>query len=306
MKLEQSFEVSAPVEQVWRALIDIERVAPCLPGASITGRNEDGSYNGAFTIKIGPTTASYTGKLEMKEVDETAHAATMLANGSDRRGQGGANATINSKLTETGGGTRVEVDTDYHITGRLARFGRGGMIEDISERLLREFAKRLQEMLAQEPAAAAPEPATAIHEAVPEPEPEAPPVPAEAATEPAEPEPEPAAEPEPEPEPVAAEPEHVPEPERRAAAPEPEPEPAARTGARGRRPSPSRADRLRLRLRHPPPPPPPQVPAEPLDAGSLVSSVLWDRAKKNPAPVVAGVVVVSVFLLRRRRRRRHS
>ena len=141
MKLEQSFEVSAPVEQVWSALIDVERVAPCLPGASITGRNEDGSYNGAFTIKIGPTTASYTGKLEMKEVDEGAHTATMLANGSDRRGQGGANATINSKLTETGGGTRVEVDTDYHITGRLARFGRGGMIEDISERLLREFAK---------------------------------------------------------------------------------------------------------------------------------------------------------------------
>ena len=171
MKLEQSFEVSAPVEQVWRALIDIERVAPCLPGASITGRNEDGSYNGAFTIKIGPTTASYTGKLEMKDVDEGAHTATMLANGSDRRGQGGANATINSKLTETGGGTRVEVDTDYHITGRLARFGRGGMIEDISERLLREFASRLQASLAQEPAAPAPEPATAIHEAAPEPEP---------------------------------------------------------------------------------------------------------------------------------------
>src|ERR1700748_3791582 len=98
MKLEQSFEVSAPVEQVWRALIDIERVAPCLPGGSITGGNEDASYNGAFTIKIGPTTASYTGKLEMKEVDETAHAATMLANGSDRRGQGGAHAPNNSKL----------------------------------------------------------------------------------------------------------------------------------------------------------------------------------------------------------------
>src|SRR6476660_3101851 len=193
MKLEQSFEVSAPVEQVWGALIDIERVAPCLPGASITGRNDDGSYNGAFTIKIGPTTASYTGKLEMKEVAEPAHAAMMLANGSDRRGQGGANATINSKLTETGGGTRVEVDTDYHITGRLARFGRGGMIEDISERLLREFAKRLQAMLAQEPAAAAP----AIHEAVPEPEPG----------------------------PVAPEPEHVPEPVAEEPAP-PEPEPA--------------------------------------------------------------------------------
>jgi len=310
MKLEQSFEVSAPVDQVWRTLIDIERVAPCLPGASITGRNEDGSYNGAFTIKIGPTTASYTGKLEMKEVDEAAHAAMMLANGSDRRGQGGANATINSKLTETGGGTRVEVDTDYHITGRLARFGRGGMIEDISERLLREFAKRLQEMLAQEPAAAAPEPATAIHEAVPaEPEPvahEPEPAAAEPEPEPAPPaqEPEPAA-PEPEPEPVAHEPEPAPpEPEPVAPEPEPvahepepappEPEPVPPAPA----PEPAAAA--------PPPPPPPQVPAEPLDAGSLVSSVLWDRAKKNPAPVVAGVVVVSVFLLRRRRRRRHS
>jgi carbon monoxide dehydrogenase subunit G len=321
MKLEQSFEVSAPVDQVWRTLIDIERVAPCLPGASITGRNEDGSYNGAFTIKIGPTTASYTGKLEMKEVDEAAHAAMMLANGSDRRGQGGANATINSKLTETGGGTRVEVDTDYHITGRLARFGRGGMIEDISERLLREFAKRLQEMLAQEPAAAAPEPATAIHEAVPEPEPVA----HEPAPEPvaAEPEPEPAApEPEPEPEPVAAEPEHVPEPVAHEqapepAVPEPEPEPVAHEPEPEPTPpepepappepvAPAPAPEPAAAAPPPPPPPPPQVPAEPLDAGSLVSSVLWDRAKKNPAPVVAGVVVVSVFLLRRRRRRRHS
>ena len=281
MKLEQSFEVSAPVEQVWRTLIDIERVAPCLPGASITGRNEDGSYNGAFTIKIGPTTASYTGKLEMKDLDEADHAATMLANGSDRRGQGGANATINSKLTETGGGTRVEVDTDYHITGRLARFGRGGMIEDISERLLREFAKRLQAMLAQEPAAVAPEPATAIHEAVPEPEPEpaAPtpepepvaaepeqvpePVAEEHAPEPAapapEPEPEPAppepeAEPEPEPEPVAAEPEPEPAPpepapEPEPAPPEPEPEPVP--------PAPEPVPEAAA----PPPPPPPPPPS---------------------------------------------
>jgi uncharacterized protein len=185
MKLEQSFEVSAPVEQVWKALIDIERVAPCLPGASITGRNDDGSYTGAFTIKIGPTTASYTGKLEMQDIDESAHTATMQAQGNDRRGQGGANATIASKLTEVDGGTRVEVDTDYHITGRLARFGRGGMIEDISERLLREFAKRLQESFADRPAEeAAPEPSTAVHAA----EPEAP----------AAPEPEAASEPEPE------------------------------------------------------------------------------------------------------------
>jgi uncharacterized protein len=90
MKLEQSFEVAAPVERVWQALIDVEHVAPCLPGAAITGRNEDGSFNGTFTIKIGPTRASYAGTLEMQAVDEAARTATMEAQGNDKRGQGGA------------------------------------------------------------------------------------------------------------------------------------------------------------------------------------------------------------------------
>jgi uncharacterized protein len=152
MKLEQSFDVAAPLERVWNALIDVEQVAPCLPGAAVTGRNEDGTYNGTFTIKIGPTTASYAGKLEMEDIDEAGHRATMQANGTDKRGQGGAKATIVSWLSEAGGGgTRVRVATDYQITGRLARFGRGGMIEDISERLLREFAARLQESLGRDP-----------------------------------------------------------------------------------------------------------------------------------------------------------
>jgi carbon monoxide dehydrogenase subunit G len=152
VKLEQSFDVAAPLERVWQALIDVERVAPCLPGATVTARNEDGSYNGAFSVKIGPTSASYTGKLEMEQIDEEAHVATMQAHGTDKRGQGGAKATIVSRLSPADGeGTRVEVVTDYHITGRLARFGRGGMIEDISERLLREFAHCLQTRLAEEP-----------------------------------------------------------------------------------------------------------------------------------------------------------
>ena len=148
MKLEQSFEVAAPLERVWQALIDVEQVAPCLPGASVTGRNEDGSYSGSLTIKIGPTTAAYAGKLEMEQIDEASHSAVMQAQGTDKRGQGGAKATISSKLSAVdGGSTKVEVITDYHITGRLARFGRGGMIEDISERLLREFAQSLQASL---------------------------------------------------------------------------------------------------------------------------------------------------------------
>lgn len=148
MKLEQSFEVSAPLERVWAALIDVERVAPCLPGAAVTGRNEDGSFNGTFSVKIGPTSASYAGRLAMQDIDEAAHRATMQAHGTDKRGQGGADATIVSSLRALDDGrTQVEVSTDYRITGRLARFGRGGMIEDISEKLLRQFASSLQESL---------------------------------------------------------------------------------------------------------------------------------------------------------------
>jgi carbon monoxide dehydrogenase subunit G len=164
MRLEQSFEVEAPLERVWSALIDVERVAPCLPGAAVTGRNDDGSYNGSFSVKIGPTSASYSGKLQMQELDEAAHRATMRAQGTDKRGQGGADATIVSTLESLGEGrTRVEVDTDYRITGRLARFGRGGMIEDIANKLLRQFAGSLQELVsdggASEPA---PAPAVAV------------------------------------------------------------------------------------------------------------------------------------------------
>ena len=139
----------APLERVWAALIDVEQVAPCLPGAAVTGRNDDGSYNGTFKVKIGPTSAAYSGKLFMENVDEAAHTATMNASGTDKRGQGGAKATIISTVTAgPAGATTVEVVTDYHITGRLARFGRGGMIEEISNRLLGQFATSLQALLA--------------------------------------------------------------------------------------------------------------------------------------------------------------
>ncbi|MGH2927438.1 MAG: SRPBCC family protein, partial [Solirubrobacteraceae bacterium] len=154
MKLEQSFEVTAPLERVWVALIDVERVAPCLPGAQVSGRNDDGSYDGTFKVKIGPTAAIYSGKLRMEQVDEERHTATMDAQGTDRRGQGGARATIVSSVAPVSEGvTQVSVATEYSITGRLARFGRGGMIEEISNRLLREFARSLQEMLSGDGAA---------------------------------------------------------------------------------------------------------------------------------------------------------
>jgi len=180
MKLEQSFDVKAPIEVVWDTLVDVERVAPCLPGAKITGA-ENGVYQGDFQVKVGPTTASYRGSLEMKELDQAAHTATMAARGQDKRGQGSANATIVSKLSETDEGTHVEVVTDFSITGALARFGRAGMMQDIANRLLRDFATCLEKRIGSEqptrplsadevaeaikPEAAAPEPAPAAEPA---------------------------------------------------------------------------------------------------------------------------------------------
>jgi carbon monoxide dehydrogenase subunit G len=140
VKLEQSFQVAAPIEEVWLALNDLERVAPCLPGATITGHDDAGTYKGEFTVKLGPTTAAYRGTIRITERDDEAHRATMVAKGNDKRGQGGASATIVNVLSEHDGGTRVDSMTDFSITGRLARFGRGGMIEDVSSKLLRDFS----------------------------------------------------------------------------------------------------------------------------------------------------------------------
>jgi carbon monoxide dehydrogenase subunit G len=154
MKLEQSFEVQAPIEEVWTALIDLERVAPCLPGATITQRDEDGTYHGTFQVKLGPTTAAYNGTVRIAATDEASHTATLQARGTDKRGQGGASATIVNRLVAVDGATRVDTETDFTITGRLARFGRGGMIQDISNRLLRDFATCLQSRLGAPSAAA--------------------------------------------------------------------------------------------------------------------------------------------------------
>ncbi len=155
MKLEQSFTVHAPPSVVWKALVDVARVAPCLPGAAITGQEDDGSYKGEFKVKLGPTTAAYNGVLRMTDVDDGAQVATMDAKGTDKRGQGGATATIVSSVHgDAGAGeTRVDIVTDFAITGRLARFGRGGMVQDVANRLLREFAANLEALLQAEGAA---------------------------------------------------------------------------------------------------------------------------------------------------------
>ena len=148
MKLEQSFTVSVPLDTVWDALTNVERVAPCLPGATLGPSGDDGVYEGTFAVKLGPAAAAYEGNLEIVSQDAASHTTTMRARGRDKRGQGSASATIVSHLAADADGTRIDVDTDYTVTGRLARFGRGGMIQDVSNRLLRDFADCLQKRLA--------------------------------------------------------------------------------------------------------------------------------------------------------------
>jgi carbon monoxide dehydrogenase subunit G len=148
MKLENEFTVSAPIEQTWTTLLDIERVATCLPGASVEPGEGDGVYRGAMKMKLGPVTVDYKGTAKMLEVDEDAHVATMEAKAREAKGQGTAAATITNRLTPEGGATRVTVTTDLNITGRQAQFGRG-IMQDVAEKMLGEFATRLeQEILA--------------------------------------------------------------------------------------------------------------------------------------------------------------
>jgi uncharacterized protein len=166
MNLEHEFQVEAPIDVVWKTMIDIEQVAPCLPGAEVTA-SEGNTYEGTFTIRLGPTTAAYAGKLDLGVIDQESRRVVMNASGRDKRGQGTAKATIESTMTESAGTTTVKVRTDFALTGRLARFGRGGMIQDVSNRLVGDFVECLQSSFASAPAeeganSAAEEPAATV------------------------------------------------------------------------------------------------------------------------------------------------
>src|SRR3954470_1029176 len=153
MKLENEFTVPAPLEQAWTVLLDVERVAPCLPGASVEPGGEDGEYAGSMTIKIGPITSRYKGTVKIERADEEARVAVMRAQAKDARGQGTASATITSSMQEVPEGTRVKVETDMRVTGPAAQFGRGVM-QDVSAKLMRQFAECLAAEMSAPPAVA--------------------------------------------------------------------------------------------------------------------------------------------------------
>jgi uncharacterized protein len=161
MKLENEFTVAAPLERTWATLLDIHRVASCLPGAKLESEESDGTYRGEMQVKLGPMTLAYKGTARLAEVEEDEHVAIIEARARELRGSGMATATIRNQLTANGDdSTHVKVDTDLNVTGRPAQFGRG-IMEDVASRMLGDFAQRLErEILAgpEEPAAAVGEP----------------------------------------------------------------------------------------------------------------------------------------------------
>jgi carbon monoxide dehydrogenase subunit G len=142
MQLENDFTVPAPIDEAWAVLLDVERVAPCLPGATVEPGDDEGEYNGTMTVKIGPITARYKGTVKIQEADEAARRAVMRAQAKDARGQGTAAATITSTMEESAEGTKVKVVTDMRVTGPAAQFGRGVM-QDVSAKMMRQFAECL-------------------------------------------------------------------------------------------------------------------------------------------------------------------
>jgi uncharacterized protein len=177
LRIEETFRVGAPVDRVWRWLVDPRQVVTCLPGAELTEEQGDRTYLGRVKVKVGPVTASYAGRATIVEQDDAAHVVKLSAEGREPTGSGSATMSMTSRMTALpDGGTEVHVLADVVVVGKVAQFGRG-MMESVSKQLFRQFTDCVRARLESEPAAPAlvAEPAPAAPEPV---APEAPAAPA--------------------------------------------------------------------------------------------------------------------------------
>ena len=160
----KTFVVRSSPEQVWSFLIDPERVARCLPGAAITGKLDDKTWQGTMTVKVGPVSSSYKGKVAFEKLDPSSRTAEIVAQGQDVRGRGGADLRLTSTLAQKAPGeTEVTTTSRVNITGILAQMGRG-MVQDVSDQMFQIFSQRLRAVLE-----TAPQAQTAAPAAAPEP-----------------------------------------------------------------------------------------------------------------------------------------
>ena len=178
MEFENTFLVQAPVDEVWALLLDVKRIAPCMPGAQVLEQTGDDAYKVAVKIKLGPMTMNYKGDVEILDKDATARQATMRAKAKEARGQGTASADIRMALREQPGGTEASIITSMQMSGKAAAMGQG-VIKDVAAALTDTFAQNLAGMVERGGAAAEPAPAVAeVPAAAAMPTPALPPTPA--------------------------------------------------------------------------------------------------------------------------------
>ena len=148
MDFDNSFEVPLPPDQAWRTLMDIERIAPCMPGAELKEIVEDKRFNGKVSVRLGPVALTFQGTASFEDIDEGAHTAAVRAQGSDAKGRGGANATVSFHLESTDSGSIVKIHTDLQLSGSVAQYGRGaGMIHDLASQIIAQFAQNLSNQI---------------------------------------------------------------------------------------------------------------------------------------------------------------
>ena len=157
MRIENSFVVAAPPSQVWKLLLDVERVAVCMPGAELTEVVDDRTWKGRVRLRMGPISMNYSGTVVMTERDDVGHAVTLRAEGRETSGKGNAAATIRSSVQEAGDGSKVLIDQDLQLSGMAAQFG-ARMLQDVSAHLTQQFADGLSAQLTAEGEAAPPAP----------------------------------------------------------------------------------------------------------------------------------------------------
>jgi carbon monoxide dehydrogenase subunit G len=160
MEFDNSFEVPLPPAEAWKVLLDIEGIAPCMPGAELTEVLGNNTYKGKINVRLGPVALTFAGTVKVEDIDNDRHTARVAAQGTDAKGRGGAQAASAFRLEPAGSGSKVLVHTNLNLSGAVAQYGRGvGIIQATAAQLMNQFAKSLQDKLAQRqtaPAASTP------------------------------------------------------------------------------------------------------------------------------------------------------
>ena len=145
MQIHNRFEVPMPPADAWLFLMDIAATVPCFPGAELVEKIDEDNYKGRVTVKLGPLTMVFNGKLRIEARDDAAHSAVVKASWTEAKGRGNANTVTRFAMNEHEGGTEVELDSDIQLAGQVAQYGRGaGMISDISSQLVSKFSENLR------------------------------------------------------------------------------------------------------------------------------------------------------------------